>query len=271
MEENILLSNYVIEHYWKKGIYTIDLGKTRFNESTAHFVQDLYNITKKCTIKKKDKNVYLYDKKQEMCYALRIFQNGHLYALKQYNEVPILEIDGLRMHLIKEWKTPFHYAKAIIKALHIRKGDINILDCCAGLGYVSIELSKYGNVISVEKSREVISLARINPFSKDFFNNKRITIIEGDIFHFIDDLGDFDYIIHDPPRFSHSPELYSQAFYDKLKRHMKKGAKLFHYTGYFGRNRRVNIKDIVAKRLYNAGIKPSHYDNKLKGWIAINI
>jgi spermidine synthase len=40
-----------------------------------------------------------------------------------------------------------------------------------------------------------------------------------------------DAILHDPPRFGIAGELYSQAFYDQLARVIRRGGRLFHYTG----------------------------------------
>ncbi len=259
----MLFSLYSIK-LWKKGIYTEDLGKTKtFNKELCKAA--LEKVEK---FLKKIKEGQVYIMENSTCKPLSMFYENHYYALKQYGEYPILEIDGLRMHLIKEWKTPFHYAKAIIKRLGINKENNEILDCCTGLGYLAIELSKYGNVTTVEKSKAVLTLASLNPFSKELFNNEKIKIINDDVFNAIDDFGLFHYIIHDPPRFSHAPELYSLSFYKKIFSHLHENGKLFHYVGYFGRRRNIKIKESVKKRLIEAGLKPLFFDEKLKGWIA---
>jgi predicted methyltransferase len=41
----------------------------------------------------------------------------------------------------------------------------------------------------------------------------------------------FDAALHDPPRFGIAGELYSQTIYGELARVLKRGARLFHYTG----------------------------------------
>jgi len=41
----------------------------------------------------------------------------------------------------------------------------------------------------------------------------------------------FGAALHDPPRFGIAGELYSAAFYAQLARVLKRGARLFHYTG----------------------------------------
>ncbi|MEE7560408.1 SAM-dependent methyltransferase, partial [Xanthomonas sp. Kuri4-2] len=63
-----------------------------------------------------------------------------------------------------------------------------------------------------------------------------------------------DAILHDPPRFGIAGELYSQVFYDQLARVLRRGGRLFHYTG--SPNRLTSGRDVpreVARRLEKAG------------------
>ncbi len=65
-----------------------------------------------------------------------------------------------------------------------------------------------------------------------------------------------DALLHDPPRFGIAGELYSQAFYDQLARVLRRGGRLFHYTG--SPNKLTSGRDVpreVAKRLEKAGFK----------------
>ena len=65
-----------------------------------------------------------------------------------------------------------------------------------------------------------------------------------------------DASLHDPPRFGLAGELYSQVFYNQLARVLKRGGKLFHYTG--SPNKLTSGRDVpneVAKRLRAAGFK----------------
>jgi predicted methyltransferase len=65
-----------------------------------------------------------------------------------------------------------------------------------------------------------------------------------------------DACLHDPPRFGIAGELYSQAFYDELARVMRRGGRLFHYTG--APNRLTSGRDVpreVATRLGRAGFE----------------
>jgi len=66
----------------------------------------------------------------------------------------------------------------------------------------------------------------------------------------------FDAVLHDPPRFGIAGELYSQAFYDQLARVLKRGGRLFHYTG--SPNKLTSGRDVpreVARRLQIAGFR----------------
>ncbi|HSX64897.1 MAG TPA: SAM-dependent methyltransferase, partial [Pseudoxanthomonas sp.] len=66
-----------------------------------------------------------------------------------------------------------------------------------------------------------------------------------------------DALLHDPPRFGIAGELYSQVFYDQLARVLRRGGRLFHYTG--NPNKLTSGRDVpreVAKRLEKAGFTP---------------
>ncbi|MEM1809584.1 MAG: methyltransferase, partial [Thermofilaceae archaeon] len=56
-------------------------------------------------------------------------------------------------------------------------------------------------------------------------------------------------------RFSLAGELYSLEFYRRLRRVLKKGARVFHYTGWPGKHRGLNIQAGVVRRLRAAGFE----------------
>ena len=65
-----------------------------------------------------------------------------------------------------------------------------------------------------------------------------------------------DALLHDPPRFGIAGELYSQAFYGQLARVLRKGGRMFHYTG--TPNKLTSGRDVpreVARRLEKSGFK----------------
>lgn len=210
-----------------------------------------------------DGNVYV--EKGEKKHILSIF-DGHLYKLRVFNGIPILEIDGLRMHLVRDFETPLDYSREVVKKLGIKKGD-TVLDTCMGLGYTAIEAAKKAkSVVTFEISGPVITLAEWNPWSRELFTGKT-EINLGNISEEIKQLEDnsFSAVIHDPPRFSKAPGLYSVKFYSELYRVSKNNARIFHYTGSVGRAKGRKIHDEVKKRLKKAGFASIGYDEKLQG------
>lgn len=209
---------------------------------------------------------WVFAKKGRELTKLAVFDQ-HLYKLRMYAKVPILEIDGLRMHLVRDFKTPLDYAKAVVKELDLRRND-KVLDTCMGLGYTAIEASKVAErVVTCEYNAAVVALARWNPWSDKLFGGSGIEMLQGDVADKIKGMEDktFDAVIHDPPRFSLAPQLYSLDFYRELNRVCKKNAKLFHYFGSVGENKGRNIGSEVVNRLKQAGFKDFKMHERTQG------
>ena len=196
---------------------------------------------------------------------IKLFSNetNRFYKLVPTKDAPTLEISGIRMHVTKEM-TPMEDTKKKIEIISPIKGMV--LDTCMGLGYTAILASKYSDfVFTCEKDRNVIEIAHFNPWSKELFGNKKINIINADILKQIKIFKDgmFDAVIHDPPRLNLASELYSLDFYRQLFRVLKKGGRLYHYTGSPGsKNRKINLAGNVSKRLKQSGFKDiirAHY------------
>ena len=193
--------------------------------------------------------------------------DNHYYKLRLFNGVPILEIDGLRMQLVKNFKTPLDYAKEVVNHLGIDSDNL-VLDTCMGLGYTAIEASKKAKkVTTYEISQPVLTIAKWNPWSAPLFNSKKIELRQGDISELIKELPEdsFDAVIHDPPRFTHAPLLYSSEFYAELFRVAKPKARLFHYVGSVGASKGRRIEKEVQVRLENAGFIKFKYSARLQG------
>jgi uncharacterized protein len=166
---------------------------------------------------------------------------------------PTFEIDGIKM-LPTAQLSPF--ADAGRKVGLIAPRGKSILDTCGGLGYFAAWCIEYGaaRIVSFEKNADVIWLRSLNPWSPD--PGGVLSLTHGDILQHVDSMPDrsFDAILHDPPRFGIAGELYSQAFYDRLARLLKRRGALFHYTG--SPNRLTSNRDVpgeVANRLRRAG------------------
>lgn len=169
---------------------------------------------------------------------------------------PLLEISGVKMHISKG-TDPFASASEMAQQA-VRRGD-KVLDCCSGLGYAAIAAHRLGasEVLSIELNPVVMELRAQNPWSKDL-GNEGIVQRQGSSFELIGSMPatSFDSVIHDPPRFSLAGELYSEHFYREIFRVLRRGGRLFHYTG----NPHVVKKgssfvDGVIRRLRVAGFR----------------
>jgi len=166
---------------------------------------------------------------------------------------PTFEIDGIKM-LPTARVSP--YEDAGRKVALIRPKGKAILDTCGGLGYFAAWCLQGGarQVLSFEKNPDVIWLRSLNPWSPEAAG--ALELRNGDVEKEITTLPEasFDAILHDPPRFGIAGELYSQDFYGQLARVLKRGGRLFHYTG--SPNKLTSGRDVpaeVMKRLKIAG------------------
>jgi predicted methyltransferase len=192
------------------------------------------------------------------------------YKLVHTNTWPTLEISGIHMHRIKE-VDPKTDSELKLKALGRIYGTV--LDICTGLGYTAILAARRKSVkkvVTIEKDENVLKIAKQNEFSKELFENPKIEIIVGDAFEEIKKFEDesFDFIIHDPPRISLAPELYSFKFYLELARVLRKKGKLFHYVGEPGKFSRKNFMKGIIKRILLAGFKKVIKVKEARGLIA---
>ena len=172
---------------------------------------------------------------------------------------PTFEIDGIKM-LPTARVSPYVDARRKVDLIQPR-GKL-ILDTCGGLGYFAAWCLAGGarHVQSYEKNPDVIWLRSLNPWSPDSpwsgGATGALTLTEADVVERIAGLpgASFDAILHDPPRFGISGELYAQSFYDELARVLRRRGRLFHYTG--TPNKLTSGRDVpgeVATRLRRAG------------------
>lgn len=171
---------------------------------------------------------------------------------------PTFEIDGIKM-LPTARESPFEDARRKV-ALVEPRGKV-LLDTCGGLGYFAACCVSEGvtRIHSFEKNPDVLWLRTLNPWSPDpEACSGRLQLTQYDVTQAIVRFADasFDALLHDPPRFGIAGELYSQVFYDQLARVIRRGGRLFHYTG--NPNKLSSGRDVpreVAKRLEKAGFK----------------
>ncbi len=193
--------------------------------------------------------------------------DGRFYRLLSTAGAPTVEIDGVRMHRTKG-VTPDVDARMKVEALGIGGG--RVLDTCTGLGYTAIASLRCGGelVVSIELRPPIIRIAEINPWSAGLFGDERVHVILGDAYHVVDALpeGFFDYVVHDPPRLAHAGLLYGGEFYRRVRRVLREGGGIFHYTGEPGsRYRGVDLRRGVMRRLGLAGFGRLRYHEGVLG------
>ncbi|URX61634.1 SAM-dependent methyltransferase [Luteibacter anthropi] len=174
--------------------------------------------------------------------------------------VPTFEIDGIKM-LPTSKESPLDDARRKV-ALVQPSGKV-VLDTCGGMGYFATCCLDAGaaRIISFEKNPDVMWLRTINPWSPDpdaASSGGRLHFSNADVSEAIRALPDasVDAVLHDPPRFGIAGELYAQSFYDQIARVLRRGGRLFHYTG--SPNKLTSGRDVpreVAKRLEKSGFK----------------
>jgi predicted methyltransferase len=148
---------------------------------------------------------------------------------------PTFEIDGIKM-LPTAKTSPIDDARR--KVALVQPQGKTVLDTCGGLGYFAACCLDAGaaHIRSFEKNADVLWLRTLNPWSPDPDapeHGGRLQLTHGDVSQAIARLPDasFDALLHDPPRFGIAGELYSRIFYDQLARVLRRGGRLFHYTG----------------------------------------
>jgi predicted methyltransferase len=206
----------------------------------------------------KDRTIYYWDG-DEFAPVSR-FSGSLIKLVPTEWGAPTFEIDGIKM-LPTSKESPFEDARRKV-ALIEPQGKV-VLDTCGGLGYFAAccLASGVARIDSIEKNADVLWLRTLNPWSPDPdapASGGRLHLAHADVSQAIVQIADtsVDALLHDPPRFGIAGELYSQAFYDQLARVLRRGGRLFHYTG--SPNKLTSGRDVpreVAKRLEKGGFK----------------
>jgi hypothetical protein len=181
--------------------------------------------------------------------------SGRVYGLMPTSSAPTMLISGIPMHRIKD-TNPHQDTLNKIKAIAPIKGDV--LDTTTGLGYTAIEAAKTARrVVTIEIDPTAQEIARLNPWSRDLFENPNITQLIGDAFDEIEkfEAESFSAILHDPPMFSLAGDLYSLAFYRQAFRVLRHNGKMFHYIGDPESKTGARVTAGAIRRLQEAGFK----------------
>jgi hypothetical protein len=195
-------------------------------------------------------------------------RGDYYYKLMATGSAPTLEISGIKMHRTVGC-CPYAQAESIVRTV-VRPGD-RVLDTCGGLGYTAIWAARLGalRVVSVERDLDVLEIARLNPWSEDYFFDSRIDVLAQDVTEYLrsEPAGSFDAAVHDPPHISRAGELYGREFYFEMSRVLKSAGRLYHYVGEpYSRRGQKDIHRGVAERLQAAGFEPE-FTKELAGFV----
>jgi predicted methyltransferase len=182
-------------------------------------------------------------------------ETGRVYTLYPTQRAPTMLISGVTMHRIKDID-PLEDTRRKVASVSPVRG--RVLDTATGLGYTAIEAAKSANaVVTIEIDATALAIAHLNPWSRDLFQNPKILRRSGDAFTVVRSFDDasFDVIIHDPPAFSLAGSLYSLEFYNELRRLLKPGGRLYHYTGDPDSKSGSGVTRGAARRLEEAGFR----------------
>jgi predicted methyltransferase len=179
---------------------------------------------------------------------------GWLRTLCATSGAPTTLISGIPMHRMKD-TDPMEDTRQKVAALRAPRG--RVLDTATGLGYSALLLARTATeVVTIELDPAALTLAARNPWSQELFGPK-IKQIVGDSFEeaLRFDPGSFVAIFHDPPTLALGGELYSEEFYRRLFRAVRRGGRLFHYIGDPRSALGKKIYPGVMKRLTQVGFK----------------
>jgi predicted methyltransferase len=208
--------------------------------------------------KLKDRTIYYWDGDEFA--AISRYSGALIKLVPTEWGAPTFEIDGIKM-LPTSKASPIDDARR--KVALVQPQGKTVLDTCGGLGYFAACCLEAGaaRIVSFEKNADVLWLRTLNPWSPDpaeAAHAGRLQLAHADVSQTIADIPDasVDAVLHDPPRFGIAGELYSQVFYDQIARVLRRGGRLFHYTG--SPNTLTSGRDVpreVAKRLEKSGFK----------------
>ena len=237
---------------------SLDLGRSLANAALHRDTWQWGDQHYRYPGKLKDRTIYYWDG-EDFEPASR-FAGSLIKLVPTEWGAPTFEIDGIKM-LPTSKESPVDDARRKVALIEPR-GKV-VLDTCGGLGYFAAYCLEAGvaSIQSFEKNEDVLWLRTLNPWSPDPdapASGGRLELSHGDVSLAITQIASssLDALLHDPPRFGIAGELYSQAFYDQLARVLRRGGRLFHYTG--SPNKLTSGRDVpneVAKRLEKAGFK----------------
>ena len=204
-------------------------------------------------ISKSEVNCYLVE--DNAIKPVQVFSEytNRMCSLFPTKGAPSMLIAGFVMHRIKD-TDPMRDTRSKIAAIAPISG--RVLDTATGLGYTAIEAARSADeVVTIELDPGAQAMARLNPWSRELFDNPKIQQIMGDASEVVQGFEDesFARIIHDPPTLSLAGDLYGGMFYRQLFRVLRRGGRLYHYIGDPNSKASGGVTKGVVRRLQEAG------------------
>lgn len=255
---------YKIDASLGKKTLFVTIEKTNNSLRIGDFSIDLNALRLKI---KNTRLIYAIDR--DLLSPVSLNFSGSLFQLVLFEGciTPTLEISGIHMHRVLV-DPLFRDAKIKVSVLRPRP-YARVLEICTGLGYTTYWLMrrKCKIIATIEKNEPTLQIAEYNPWSSHLENVPIIIGAAEDLLRRFDSCS-ADYLLHDPPRISIAPELYSTDIYHEFWRILKPGGRLFHYTGEPGKKRGKRIIRGILERLRNVGFSSVAYIHKAQGVIA---
>ncbi|MBI4981397.1 methyltransferase domain-containing protein [Candidatus Woesearchaeota archaeon] len=170
-----------------------------------------------------------------------------LYKLIPTSYRPILQCSGTSMH-----------KKEFVERVEADKLTGKVLDAGTGLGYTAIAASKTATeVLTIEKDKNVIQVAKFNPYSQELFLGENIKRLTGNIVQKITAFSDeeFDFIIFDAGTPKSSDDFFSLKNYQQAYRVLKRSGRLYHYLPKHHVQRGRDFGGEAIERMRRAGFR----------------
>jgi predicted methyltransferase len=170
-----------------------------------------------------------------------------LYKLIPTSFRPILQCSGTSMH-----------KKEFVERVEADKLTGKVLDAGTGLGYTAISAAKTAEeVVTIEKDKNVLEVAKLNPYSQELFINTKIKRSIGNIVQKITTFSDeeFDFVIFDAGTPKSSDDFFSLKNYQQAYRVLKRNGKLYHYLPKHHIHKGRDFGGEAIERMRRAGFK----------------
>lgn len=253
--DELVKINEAIKRGFREIETSLDLGMSKIKVKLGKegfYVED--QLVKIGKIKDDEKSCYLINNGKLEKAQYFSDKTNSVYKLIPTSDKPILKISGTSMHKME-----------FVERIRKDKLRGKILDSGTGLGYTAISSAKTADeVITIEKDENVIEMAKLNPYSRELFENKRIIQRIGDLTEEILEFDDeeFRYAILDGGIVSSSGNFFSLENYKEVIRVLKRNGALYHYLPRPQTKHGRNFISEVGARLKKAGFSAIYKNEK---------